>query len=82
MLTVKEMYDQIDYLISEKTNLCLYLQEFSPDEITVTYADGSFYAEWASHTPVEATSHGSVLILGTEYRAYVAQQVRFTPEQE
>lgn len=81
-MNVKEIFNQIDYLISEKTNLCLYLQEFSPDEITVTYDDGSFYAEWANHTPVEATSHGTVLILGTEYRAYVAQQVRFTSEQE
>lgn len=81
-MNVKEMYDQIDYLVCEKTGLSLYLQEYSPDEITVEYDDGSFYAEWANHTPVEATSQGTVLILGTEYRAYVAQQVRFTPEQE
>lgn len=81
-MNVKEMYGQIDYLICEKTGLSLYLQEYSPDEITIEYDDGSFYAEWANHTPVEATSHGTVLILGTEYRAYVAQQVRFTPEQE
>lgn len=81
-MNVKEMCGQIDYLVSEKTNLCLYLQEYSPDEITVEYDDGSFYAGWDNHTPVEATSHGTVLILGTEYRAYVAQQVRFTPEQE
>lgn len=81
-MNVKEMCGQIDYLVSVKTNLCLHLQEYSPDEITVEYDDGSLYAEWANHTPVEATSHGTVLILGTEYRAYVAQQVRFTPEQE
>lgn len=81
-MNVKEMCGQIDYLVSVKTNLCLHLQEYSPDEITVEYDDGSLYAEWVNHTPVEATSHGTVLILGTEYRAYVAQQVRFTPEQE
>ena len=81
-MNVKEMCGQIDYLVSAKTNLLLYLQEYSPDEITIEYDDGSFCAEWANHTPVEATSHGTVLILGTEYRAYVAQQVRFTPEQE
>ena len=81
-MNVKEIFNQIVNLISEKTNLCLYLQEFSPDEITVTYDDGSLYAEWANHTPVEATSHGTVLILGTEYRAYVAQQIRFEPSKD
>ena len=47
-MNVKEMCGQIDYLVSVKTNLLLYLQEYSPDEITIEYDDGSFCAEWAN----------------------------------
>lgn len=81
-LTVQDLYDQVDYLVGESSGLSLYLQEYEggDDTVTVEYDDGSPYAEWSHSTPVEATAHGTVLILGTEYRAYVAHQVKFEPE--
>ena len=83
-LTVQDIYDQADYLVSDTLGQSIYFQEYGSelDELTLEYDDGSLYAEWDRNTPVEATAHGTVLILGTEYRAYVAQQVKFETTME
>lgn len=83
-LSVQELFGQVDYLVAEKTGLSIYMQDYEDDEseITAEYDDGNLYAQWDYLTPVEATSHGTVLILGTEFRAYVAQQVTFEPTSE
>lgn len=81
-LTVQDLYDQADYLVGEASGQPVYIHAYGAESETLTleYGDGSLYAEWERHTPVEATAHGTVLILGTEYRAYVAQQIKFEPE--
>lgn len=82
-MNVKELFDQCDYLVSEPSGLSLYPQWYDDeDHCSVEYDDGSLYAEWEPETLVEPTSHGTVLVLGTEYRAYVAQQIKFNPDQE
>lgn len=83
-LTLKELCDQIDYLVSEVSGQSLYPQIYDeyPDSIIMEYDNGSEYESWDVTTPVEPTAQGTVLILGTEYRAYVAQQVKFDPTQE
>lgn len=82
-MNVKDLFNQCDYLVSESSGLSLYPQWYDDeDNCSVEYDDGSLYAEWEPETPVEATAHGTVLILGTEYRAYVAQQIKFNPDQE
>lgn len=82
-LTLQYIYDQADYLVSESSGLSIYMQDYEEEEgLVLEYDDGEPYAVYAKDTPVEATSHGTILILGTEYRVYVAQQVKFNPEQE
>lgn len=83
-LTVQDLYEQVDYLVGDVSSLSIYFQEYDSelDELTLEYDDGSLYAEWDRNTPVEATARGTVLILGTEYRAYVAQQVKFETTME
>ena len=83
-LTVQDLYYQADYLVISESGQSIYFQEYGSelDELSIEYDDGSLYAEWERHTPVEATADGTVLILGTEYRAYVAQQVKFEPTTE
>lgn len=78
-LTLQEVHAQVDYLVNEASGLSIFIQDYELEEelLTLEYDDGSLYAEWDRNTPVEATAHGTVLILGTEYRAYAAQQVKF-----
>lgn len=79
-LTVKDVFSQADYLVSEASGLTLYPQFYCEEEITLEYDTGETYKELDPNTSVEPTSHGTVLILGTEYRAYVAQQIKFNTE--
>ena len=81
-LTLEDVYNQADYLVSQAHGLSIYMQDYEEEGLVLEYDDGEPYAVYAKDTPVEATSHGTILILGTEYRAYVAQQVKFNPEQE
>ena len=81
-LTLEDVYSQADYLVSQASGLSIYMQDYEEEGLVLEYDDGEPYAVYAKDTPVEATSHGTILILGTEYRAYVAQQVKFNPEQE
>lgn len=84
-LTLKEVHQQADYLVIKSSGLTVHFQENSedPDELLdLEYDDGDHYAELSLDTPVEATAHGTILMLGTEYRAYVAQQVKFEPTKE
>ena len=61
----------------------LYTTGVIPDEgLVLEYDDGDPYMQLSLDTPVEATSHGTILMLGTEYRAYVAQQVKFEPTKD
>ena len=82
-LTLNDVYSQADYLVIEASGLSVYMQDYDDEEgLTLEYDDGSIYKELALDTPVEATSHGTILMLGTEYRAYVAQQVKFEPTKD
>ena len=83
-LTVQDLYGQADYLVGDASGQSIYFQEYGSelDELTLEYDDGSLYAELERNTPVEATAHGTVLILGTEYRVYVAQQIKFEPTKD
>ena len=82
-LTLNDVYSQSDYLVIEASGLSVYMQDYDDEEgLTLEYDDGSIYKELALDTPVEATSHGTILMLGTEYRAYVAQQVKFEPTKD
>lgn len=82
MLTVKELFEQADYLVSEASGLTLYPQRYCDEEVTLEYDTGETYKDLANETIIEPTSHGTVLILGTEFRAYVAQQIFFQPTQD
>lgn len=80
-VTLKEVVNQSDYLVGVSSGLTYHFQESDePEEYTlIDYDDGETFAEWSWDVPVEPTAHGTLLILGTEYRAYVAQQVKFEP---
>lgn len=83
-LNVQDLYGQVDYLVGDVSGLSIYMQDYEDDEseITAEYDDGSLHAQWDYLTPVEPTEHGTVLILGKEYRAYVAQQIKFEPTKD
>lgn len=81
-LTLKEVLSQIDYLVIESSCLSVYPQDYDGDTRTLEYDNGDLYLELAEDTLVEATSHNTLIILGTEYRAYVAQQVYFKPSED
>ena len=83
LLTLKDVYEQADFLVIKACGLALYMQDYEEDEgLVFEYDDGDPYMKLSLDTPVEATSHGTILMLGTEYRAYVAQQIKFEPTQE
>ena len=82
-LTLQDIYHQADYLVVVSTGLTIYMQKYDEDnELTLEYDNGEFYTSLTLDTYVEATSQGTVIINDVEYRVYVAQQIRFTPEQE
>lgn len=82
-LILQDIYDQADYLVDVSTGLTIYMQKYDEDnELSLEYDNGEFYTSLTLDTYVEATSQGTVIINDVEYRAYVAQQIRFTPEQE
>ena len=84
-LTLQEVHAQVDYLVNEASGLSIFIQDYELEEeelLTLEYDDGLIYLELSKDTPVEATAHGTILMLGTEYRAYVAQQVKFETTME
>ena len=82
-LTLQDIYNQADYLVAVSTGLTIYMQKYDEDnELSLEYDNSEFYVSLALNTYVEATSQGTVIINDVEYRVYVAQQIRFTPEQE
>lgn len=82
-LTLNDVYSQADYLVIEASGLSVYMQDYEEEEgLVLEYDDGDPYMQISLDTPVEATSHGTILMLGTEYRAYVAQQVKFEPTKD
>ena len=84
LLTHKDVYEQADFLVIEACGLSVYMQDYEEEDedLVLEYDDGDPYMKLSLDTPVEATSHGTILMLGTEYRAYVAQQIKFEPTQE
>lgn len=83
-LTLQEVHAQVNYLVNEASGLSIFIQDYELEEelLTLEYDDGLIYLELSKDTPVEATAHGTILMLGTEYRAYVAQQIKFEPTKE
>lgn len=82
-LTLNDVYSQADYLVIEASGLSVYMQDYEEEEgLVLDYDDGDPYMQISLDTPVEATSHGTILMLGTEYRAYVAQQIKFEPSKD
>lgn len=82
-LTIQDVKDQVDYLVLVPSGLTIIIQTYDSDpDWYLEYEDGLTYKEVLPTTPVEATAEGSILILGDEYRGYVAQQVKFNPDQE
>ena len=84
-LTLQEVHAQVDYLVNEASGLSIFIQDYELEEeelLTLEYDVGLIYLELSKDTPVEATAHGTILMLGTEYRAYVAQQIKFEPTKE
>ena len=83
-LTLQEVHAQVDYLVNEASGLSIFIQDYELEEelLTLEYDDGLIYLELSKDTPVEATAHRTILMLGTEYRAYVAQQIKFEPTKE
>ena len=80
-LTLNDIYSQADYLVIEASGLSVYMQYQEEDEgFVLEYDNGKQYLQLSSDTPVEALINGNILMLGTEYRAYVAQQIKFQPE--
>ena len=82
-LTLQDIYHQADFLVAVSTGLTIYMQKYDEDnKLSLEYDNGEFYTSLTLDTYVEATSQGTVMINDIEYRVYVAQQIRFTPEQE
>ena len=81
-LTLNDVRSQADYLVGHSSGMSYYFQDYEKETTALEYDNGELYLEVPIDTPVEATSHGTILMLGTEYRAYVAQQVKFEPTKD
>ena len=82
-LTMQDVYYQVDYLVMVASGLTIHIQNYDEENgLTLGYDDGQPYMDISLDAPVEATASGTLLILGTEYRAYVAQQVKFDPTKD
>lgn len=82
-LTMQDVYHQADYLVIVASGLTIHIQDYDEEGgLTLEYDDGQHYMDISLDAPVEATVSGTLLILGTEYRAYVVQQVKFEPTKD
>lgn len=80
-LTLKDVLAQAGYLVISATGVSLYPQEADgDDEVAFEYDNGTFAFYLPENTPVESLIDGSLLIAGCEYKAYIAQQIKFNTE--
>lgn len=82
-LTLEDVLNQSHYITDTKTGLSIFLQTTEgSNQVILDYDDGTYYKSLPLSTPVEPTASGTILIDGSEYRAYVAHQVTFTQSQD
>lgn len=83
-IPLKDLFDQVDYLVMVSSGLTFTMQEYDEDEgiLNIEYDDGAHYKSLPETTLVEPLINGNILLDGVEFRAYVAQQVKFEPTSE
>lgn len=83
-ISLKDLCDQVDYLVMVGLELTFTMQEYGEGEgnIDLEYDDGDHYKSLPETTLIEPLVNGSILLDGDEFRAYVAQQVKFEPTSE
>lgn len=84
VLTLREVFDQVDYLVNINTGASVFMQQYDEGSgsIDFEYDNVEFYTSLPEDTIVEPLVDGTILIKGIEYRAYVAQQIKFEPTSE
>ena len=83
-ISLKDLFDQADYIVMVSSGLTFTAQEYDEGEgiIDLEYDDGAHYKSLPETTLVEPLIDGNILLDGVEFRAYVAQQVKFEPTSE
>ena len=83
-LSLLDVFNQADYLVSTASGFSFYLQQYDEgsDIIDIEYDNGEYFDSLPTTTLVEPLIDGSILIEGAEYKAYVAQQIKFEPTSE
>lgn len=84
MTTLLDVYSSTEFLTNEKDeSMPLYWShEDAADSYALVQPDGCIEYIFSEDSVVEAFVDGTVSIDGINFKCYVAQQIRFTPDQE
>ena len=80
-LTLLDVINQVDYLVNTNTGVSVFMQQYDEGSgnIDFEYDNVEFFMSLPEDTIVEPLIDGNILINGVEYKAYVAQQIKFEP---
>lgn len=83
-LTLLDVFNQVDYLVNTNTGVSVFMQQYDEGSgnIDFEYDNVEFFISLPEDTIVEPLIDGNILINGVEYKAYVAQQIKFEPTQD
>ena len=83
-LTLLDVFNQVDYLVNTNIGVSVFMQQYDEGSgnIAFEYDNVEFFMSLPEDTIVEPLIDGNILINGVEYKAYVAQQIKFEPTQD
>ena len=83
-LSIKDVLEQVHYLVGIEDGTQVYAQNPSPDADRVDLFDeaGGYIKTVDINVVVEVTSDSTLLIDGVSYFGYIAQQVKFEQTSE
>ena len=83
-LTLLDVFNQVDYLVNTNTGVSVFMQQYDEGSgnIDFEYDNVEFFISLPEDTIVEPLIDGNILINSVEYKAYVAQQIKFEPTSE
>ena len=83
-LTLLDVFNQVHYLVNTNTGVSVFMQQYDEGSgnIDFEYDNVEFFMSLPEDTIVEPLIDGNILINGVEYKAYVAQQIKFEPTQD
>lgn len=83
-LTLLDVFHQVDYLVNTNTGVSVFMQQYDEGSgnIDFEYDNVEFFISLPEDTIVEPLIDGNILINSIEYKAYVAQQIKFEPTRD